>query len=205
MRKNICFIHSYGVNHYRNILEEYASSGNEFFDACDKIFVLYGGESPTKLHNKFEILNINPPDEISSMNFIYDFCQLNTDANICYIHTKGVTKDNECITDWRKYMFYFCCQRFKDRIQDMEKHDTCGTDLRCSPCLHYSGNFWWARSEYISNLCHPSQTFSPLTERHKSEFWICSNKEGRHLSLHDCGIGVYERHLHRYPPERYVK
>lgn len=205
MRKNICFLHTYGVNHYRSILEEYVANGSDFFDTCDRVFVPYGAERPPQLHKKFEIVSINPADEITTMNNIHEYCKTHEDTNICYIHTKGVTKDNECVSDWRRYMFYFCCQKYTDRIKNIEDHDTCGVDLRTTPVLHYSGNFWWARSEYIAKLCRPSQTFSPLTERHKAEFWITSNVNGRHLSIHDCGIGVYERHLHRYQPEKYIK
>ena len=40
--------------------------------------------------------------------------------------------------------------------------------------------------------------------RHNQEFWICYLKQN-HYSLWDCGISVYERHLHEYKETNYVK
>ena len=201
----VCFIHSFGVNHYKSILQDYMNRGKNFFDRCDKIFVTYGGEYPSPIPEKANVIKLAAADEIETMNIIYNYCKANPEDKICYIHTKGVTNDNICITEWRDYMFHFCCEQYEDRIKDLDTYDTCGVDKRDNPVTHYSGNFWWSTASHISKLCSPEQTFSPLTVRHKSEFWICSNKDAKHLSLHDCGIDVYERHLHRYPRERYIK
>lgn len=203
--KVTCFIHSFGVNHYKSVLNEFVTNGKRFFDRCDNIFVCYGGEYPNPIPNKSHVIKLSKPEEMETLNILQDYCKNNVNDKICYIHTKGVTNDNQCITEWRQYMFHFCCEKFEERLEDLNRVDTCGVDLRNTPVLHYSGNFWWSRADYISKLHEPSKTYSPLTERHKSEFWICSNKEAKHLSLHDCGINVYERHLHRYPKERYIK
>ncbi len=202
---NTCFLHSYGVNHFSSILKEYCDGGKDFFEACDNVIVLYGGQYPIPLPEKCRIVKLDIEEEIRSMEFIKEYCRNNQNDKVCYIHTKGVTNDNVCITEWRNYMFHFCCEQYKQRLVDLDTYDTCGVDLRNTPVLHYSGNFWWSTSKHINSLCNPRDTFSPLSERHKAEFWICSGHGGKHLSLHDCGINVYERHLHRYPRERYIK
>ena len=200
---NICYIHSYCVNHYSSILDYYFSKGKEFFDYCDEIRVLYY-DTPPKRYNKEDHISLTTADELETLTHIYKHCQANPNDNICYIHTKGVTNDvsNECISDWRNYMFYFCCQKYKDRIHELSENDTTGVDLRRDPTLHYSGNFWWAKASYLKNLCKPEDTLSALTPRHRAEFWVTSGS-GKHFSAHDCGIGVYERHLHRYPSDKY--
>jgi len=126
------------------------------------------------------------------------------DTYYLYLHTKGVaTPDSPCIDDWRRYMTYFLVERWKDCVKALEDHDTVGVDWRTDYSPHYSGNFWWARGDYLAKLKPPREIPVVITERHKCEFWIGTG-EGRHLSLHDCGIPVLERHLHRYPTERYI-
>jgi hypothetical protein len=198
-----CFLHSYGVNHYESILKEYLDRGSDFFNMCDNLIVTYGGSKPTNIHPKANLIKLEVADEIYTMNIIHKHCKSNLNDKICYLHTKGVTNDNQCITEWRKYMFYFGCIKYNDRLEELKSNDTCGVDLRTTPVLHYSGNFWWANANYISGLNEPNKTYSPLSERHKSEFWVTSKTDARHHSTHDCGINVYERHLHSYPEEKY--
>ena len=81
-----------------------------------------------------------------------------------YFHLKGITRHgNQGIVDWRKYMEYWCIDRWKDCIAKLDEgYDTCGTNYIYSPFLgvdrvprnwnHYSGGFWWARSSYIKKL-----------------------------------------------------
>lgn len=124
-------------------------------------------------------------------------------VNILYIHTKGAsTPNNPCIDDWRKYMLHFNVLKYEDAIFKLTEYDTYGVDLRVDPTLHYSGNFWWSKSNYIKTLPHFNDMPIIISERHKSEFWICYNKK-QHYSAWDCGINVYERHLHRYQNNLY--
>jgi hypothetical protein len=81
-----------------------------------------------------------------------------------YFHLKGITHHgNQGIVDWRKYMEYWCIDRWKDCVAKLDHgHDTCGTNYISGPFLgvdgtikhwnHYSGNFWWAKASYIKKL-----------------------------------------------------
>jgi hypothetical protein len=40
---------------------------------------------------------------------------------------------------------------------------------------HFSGNFWWANSDYIKTL--PTLDPKNIKEYNRGEFWICSNTE----------------------------
>ena len=149
--------------------------------------------------------------ELPTLNFLYNFCIKNIDNNVLYLHTKNVGKEiNLCIEDQINYMLYFLVTKWEKCINNLENFDSCGVDLRNNPVLHYSGNFWWSTSDNIISLPSPVE-FSNLniypnhlnSVRHNQEFWICYNKNKKHISLWDCGIDVYERHLHRYPSHLY--
>ena len=100
-------------------------------------------------------------------------------------------------------MLYFNLKNISNIKKLLIKNDTCGVDLVNDPTTHYSGNFWWSTAEHINSLPSPKDIEVVISERHKCEFWICSKNGGKYSSLHDSGINVYQRHLNRYPKEKY--
>lgn len=98
-------------------------------------------------------------------------------------------------------MTYFLIEQYHKCLESLKNNDTCGVDLRNDPAKHYSGNFWWATAKHINTLPEFKDMPIILSERHKAEFWICSN--GKNDNLWDCGINQFERHLHEYPEEKY--
>jgi hypothetical protein len=131
-----------------------------------------------------------------------------TNDKILYIHTKGVTSNNnECINDWRKYMLYFNVVQHEQASKELENYDTYGVDLVTEPTKHYSGNFWWSNSNHIKKLppideISKADAKAILTIRHNAEFWLMMF-EGKNKSAHNSNINVYERHLHRYDENNY--
>jgi hypothetical protein len=149
--------------------------------------------------------------EVPTLNFLYNFCKENDNYNVLYLHTKNVGKDiNHCIEDQIVYNLHFLIKKWETNINKLIDYDACGVDLRQEPTLHFSGNFWWSKSSYIISLPSPID-FNNLTKypnplnslRHNQEFWICYNNN-KFYSNWDCGISVYERHLHRYSKELYT-
>lgn len=171
------FFHIYEVNDYQNIINEILS----FFDDELKQTIEYSYED----------------NEIKTLNKLRQFSIDNEDYKILYIHTKGVCNKNDNIDSWRQYMSFYNITNYKTMIDKLQFFDVCGIDYREYPQKHYSGNFWWSKSEYIKTLDLPINTYSCLTERHKSEFWICSKTDNCY-SAFDCGVNVYERHLNNY-------
>ncbi len=148
--------------------------------------------------------------ELPTLQYIYEFSNENPDCNVLYLHTKNIGKElNLCIEDQIEYMIHFLITKGEECIDKLQKYNTLGVDLRKEPTLHYSGNFWWSKTNYIKELPEPNK-FNDLSKypnplnslRHNQEFWICYNKNN-HYSLWDCGINCYERHLNRYPKELY--
>jgi len=96
-------------------------------------------------------------------------------CNYWYVHTKGITHFNKPtekqVLDWINLLLYWNIDNWKLAVNSLnnENYDTYGcnmTDPEINP--HYSGNFWWAKSEHIKRL--PSTISNGSTD---PEFWIC--------------------------------
>lgn len=187
----ICFVGSQTIPINENDISKYNINKNIFFIKMTDNLLAY---------------------ELPTLNFLYNFCKENPEYNVLYLHTKNVGKEiNYCIEDQIEYMLYFLVTKWQHCINKLTEYDSCGVDLRNEPTLHYSGNFWWSTASNINSLPSPIEFNNlikypnPLNSiRHNQEFWICYNRNKQNLSLWDCGINVYERHLKRYSRELYI-
>ena len=225
MKKNVIFIHAAILDKCKErvlqFLDKIASSS--LVNNICKIFICFVGNEPVPLNENdlskynlaIEIIRVseNLQDyELPTLQFMYDYCVNNEPQNVLYIHTKNVGKEiNPCIEDQVDYMLHFLVNKWDECLKSLVNHDACGVDLRTEPVLHFSGNFWWATSNHIRSLPSPAE-FNNLSKypnplnsiRHNQEFWICHYTHKKYHSLWDCGIGVYERHMKRYPNELYI-
>ena len=71
-----------------------------------------------------------------------------------YIHSKGVTKLWDTISDWRKCMEFFLVDNADICLNYLyNNYDTVGIMKHPTHIFpHYSGNFWWSTGKYLSNL-----------------------------------------------------
>ena len=74
-------------------------------------------------------------------------------------------------------MTYFILEKMEICINEIYNgYDAVGVDWNEIPNKHFSGNFWWASSEYIKSLppADLEKTFihNLPTERHFAEFWM---------------------------------
>lgn len=216
MHKPTLFIHCGTGN------DRYVSIMNEFFSALDKsgfrnqldVKVCSVG-TPRKNEPWFDPKYHNDDfgrGEFFTLEILRNFCRdAGVGVPVGYIHTKGVFNgfDNPCIIDWRQYMSYFVLERVQDCLKALaEGNDVVGVDWVTEPNKHFSGNFWWATSQYINRLPQidpPNFTIEGApTPRHLAEFWIGYGFP-KVKCLHSSNINVYERHLHRYQRLRYAK
>jgi len=135
---------------------------------------------------KVEILYyINKPDlyETLTLSFLHKFC-CESNVRVFYIHTKGVSRNSpQCQIDWRNLMEYFVIEKHKLCLQELVLNDIVGVnwhlgegymnasskkceDTEVTP--HFSGNFWWANSDYIKRL----PPLYPVKSKYECEFWI---------------------------------
>lgn len=123
--------------------------------------------------------------EFPTLQLLYDSCKGDLFYGL-YLHGKGVSYPYEKNqqgyvggTKWRNYMDYYCITKWMDCVTELNKgYELCGVKLlspRHSPSnkLHYSGNYYWFRSEYIKTLSPPNGLNKK--DRFEAEMWSCSN------------------------------
>lgn len=98
---------------------------------------------------------------------------------ILYFHSKGITRYNLNTQAWRLYMEHCLIQNWADCTKLLDEFDCVGTSYREDTYVgwypHFSGNFWWANTDYLKKLDTTYLSPSPQQIREIQEFWICSN------------------------------
>lgn len=197
------FYHVGQMNHWKEIyceqIARLESSG--LLDAADMLFIGVNGDEPLPIVPKGAIVhrNENHVLEANTLEMMWKFCRDFPDYKVLYFHTKGVTRDGDwpdrplktVSTAWRRYMEYFCIDQWKRCISELDRHDTCGVQLRDKAAYNtltpeeyveydvqfYDGNFWWANASYIRTLDRQYlYTSDGPWLRGKSETWIGSGK-----------------------------
>ena len=205
---NICFIHNCNINNnghvLLDILDRICKSG--LIKELDYIFILNLGPPLCKdqlstISNKIQLINYSRRPNLfekPSINLIRIFSLFNPDTNILYLHSKGVSyyPIPQGINDWRNYMIHFLVDRHKQCLELLTEYDTVGCDYSNSPKEHYSGNFWWARGEYIATLNEITSD-----DRHDCEWWILGNQKVNKYAIFNSHTDHYQN---EYPPEMYI-
>lgn len=213
------FYHVCLINDWLDIVTKQLNSLNEsgLLSESNLLFVSILGDKEqqnifTNLIKKFSNIKI----VISSSNILlYEEPILNylkylseLEVFYCYyLHAKGVsiTEENKtwyhnsqnlnhlknCVNDWREFMEYFQIYRFEDNIELLENFDTCGVNFCEEPTKHYSGNFWWSKSDYIKKLNEVPKLTSQ--NRWLAEFWIGGGKNGKFFNHKTLNGGYKER------------
>ena len=211
MKKCYCFIHSCnksGTKRLNHLLEKLP-------DIFETIFINNIGPE-LKIDNfnfNFNLTNYSNDNllfEIPTINKIKEFSEKNKNCYILYIHTKGVSFDDNYQeeNDWIDMMLYFLyqerCLELLDTYQtlgcnyttDGKDYHPDGTTTTAPP--HYSGNFWWAQSNYLASLPLISET---NFKKNDAEYWL-HKLPHTFFELHHSGIDHYRE---RYPKKKYLK
>jgi hypothetical protein len=166
-------------------------------------------------HPKIEVLYCVDKAELEqslTLSFLRNFASVSEDNHkVFYIHTKGVThKDSIPQADWRTMMEYYTITRFKECLKELEESDIVGTNWhfgeghmgatskKCGGIdvtPHFSGNFWWANTAYLSKL----PVLYPLVSKYQCEFWI---GKGNPFVAELWNSGMHH-HRHPYPEAMY--
>ena len=176
----------------------------------------------TKNNPKLKFYNVNSSaafHEYPTLNFMYEVSKAATEPfYICYLHLKGLTRWGDVnVGDWRDFMNWANIERWQDNITALDNGaDVVGTNYNTVPWPHFSGNFWWAKSEYIATLdilLHPEfklarngTQFTPHPTnphwRFDHEAWVHS-KNPKYFELAK-SLEPGDRHYReRYPSENY--
>lgn len=97
-----------------------------------------------------------------------------------YFHTKGVSRKQDVFHERRRNLDYFILEQYDVCLFWLnQKYDAVGTTLSQFPSLHFSGNFWWAKSSHLDRLSKQAIGDSYLAP----EMYICSNPKGKYISV----------------------
>lgn len=178
------FIHVGVMNDWERILNEEieALQSSELMMHTEEIYVGVSGEKIKVPHGmKLGVWNPRIEEgENETMKFIHQKSKI-LNGNFWYIHTKGArwkieTREKKNADSWRKYMEYFIIHKWRDCIKALKNHDACGVEWTPSDALPkkiFSGNFWWANSNYIRSITKPLIDEIPYDGvRYKAEFFI---------------------------------
>jgi hypothetical protein len=216
IKKNYCFIHSCnlptkGIKRLDYLINELINSRlNLIFE---KIFINNIGEP---IENVWNLPNVDITNyssecnlfEIPTINKIKQFSEININVNILYIHTKGISFDDDYLeeNDWIDMMLHFLLN--KNCINLLNDYDTLGCNYITSGLdyhpdgttttapPHYSGNFWWAKSEYLRTLPLIPEVGVTIN-KNDAEYWLMKLNPN-YLELHHSGVDHYRE---RYPKE----
>lgn len=174
--KILGFFHMSQTNNWANIVPGQWSTFKEsgLYDASDKIYVIHNGvtdpdKAPELPDNLLDEIKNDPKVIYEAINSRYSFefptlCLLQKIAKeskepfyAYYFHSKGAATANHMIKNpaywWMKYLMHYNITKWQQCIDKLEeKYEACGVEWRTVPLKHFSGNFWWATSEYIKKL-----------------------------------------------------
>jgi len=144
--------------------------------------------------SRIEYDKSNVYDEVQTMKHLQEHAK-REDAQFLYFHSKGITaawrmreeKHSQAFVNyylWRKFLQWGCIENWKLCVDKLETHSAAGVNFGTWPVPHYSGTFWWTKSEYVRKLpdinendwwsvlmrTTPLNTFN--SNRNKPEMWI---------------------------------
>lgn len=154
-----------------------------------KIKLLYAGES--QKYERPALLHMRGQSE-------KEYC------NYWYTHTKGLrwfnTPKENNVVDWINLLIYWNITKWEEAISNLKTHDVYGCNFTETPAPHFSGNFWWATSEYVRKL--PAFIASGYND---PEFWLFLGNPGYKnvFSSGLEGMGHYDNRFERnkYAPD----
>jgi len=128
----------------------------------EKVYVAYATENA--LYYEYPTLNMLKDDADAAKGEFYGY----------YFHTKGTSKPDDHSRPWREYMNHYVLRLWNKSVEALDAgYETSGCNwIVAKECWehHYSGNFWWFRSNYIKVL--PSLLILQRTNRYEAEMWL---------------------------------
>lgn len=127
--------------------------------------------------------------EFPTLNMLREFSTQHTYYAL-YLHTKGVTRPSDSVSDWRACMLYWLVERWRECVAKLTHgYDCVGINQVDSPVRHFQGNFWWAKTQFIRKLSPVQQVrYRPSchdqTDRHKAEFWLLGKGANAYMPYH---------------------
>jgi hypothetical protein len=123
--------------------------------------------------------------EFPTLRVLWEHCRgVSSSSHFAlYLHTKGASKVGDGDREWRRELMDFAVRDWRTRLCELD-----GGRLTSGPRFvgwgageegafvdaygHYSGNIWWAASDYVSWLPNPEIYNRDDSNRYAAEAWI---------------------------------
>ena len=198
--KILVFWHIAEVGNWRIIAPQqwWRLQATGLLDACDKLHVSFVGApepgglrigTPADPHYRAPLLAEHPkvewwehPDreqfEFPTLGRMHRAAVESPEPfHACYFHVKGaMTADHQRRNPaywWQQYMEHHVLSGWRRCVRLLDEgHELLGCDIRFAPALHFSGNFFWATSEYLKRL-PPMENYHAThrSDRVMAEMW----------------------------------
>lgn len=153
--------------------------------SCDTILEEYMKQYDKFLPLKSAIIPDKKTYENGTVNAMINYAKESTEKFYAlYIHTKGTSNVSEAQQAWRRIMMYWLVSNHKLCI-DILNRDFYTVGLFYTTCAeicrkHYSGNFWWADSNYLKLLT----PIKIMDNRYNAEMILFTkHQQQKHISL----------------------
>lgn len=223
-KSNNIFWHICQMNNWKNVVEDqYATIINsKLINVIDKIFINFTGTDHKEINflkdkePKIEIINFTTKYndyERPCLHKMLEWSQVNK-SNILYIHTKGVSRPkNHNVWLWRKMLEKWLIFEHTECINLLFDNDVVGVNFLDSGlkyqkisnenhCVHFSGNFWWSKTEYIKTLPKIREDISDLSANR--QHWLCERWIMVHypnIKYHEIFSTKYKHFYNMSPPK----
>lgn len=205
------FFHCYLKYDYGKILlnkcKKMKISG--LYDNLNKIHVMLSGDVQAhepflkevmSLYPKIEYVVVQDPlfnNEPDTLNYMVMKAQeYETNTPMLYMHTKGITHIDPTlrrnIDGWVRYLDLYTIAKWEECVEALKTNDVAGGLYADNPMKHFSGNFWWANSDYIKTL--PRLNKYNINEFNRGEFWICSNTNNVYPVSMNAPVDLYHNY-----------
>lgn len=180
------------LNNYLEIIEEQMLLLKKGLLNKTKKLILFitkydqNDENLTQLLSKFnendKFILVTSPDNLYEKFAINNYQKYINDQEyyVYYFHIKGVGG----INNWygnsiRKVLNFYTLEKYNINIKLLKSYDAVGCSLSLYPKKHFSGNFWWSKSNYVKNLNSINDNQGYLAP----EMYILSNDNCNPISL----------------------
>jgi hypothetical protein len=196
----VAFYNVYGSKHsqFKHIVREQIDTmkATGLMKMMDMVYYTTSGDAGSTFRineTKFSHLKDWGPEgsEDQTLGLLYRYCKRHPQTKVLYLHDKGSFHTNRDNEKFRKTLNCFVLN--PNCISALDKYDTCGFKLSPIPWMHYTGNFWWARCNYINKL------IDPLTPRINETFMAQAKKFGEQKCTAVLGRYFSEAWMASYP------
>ena len=135
---------------------------------------------PFKTKIRFIVTKENLYEKFALRNFWY-YVNKKEPFYLYYFHTKGVSHSprETQFHETRRNLDYFILEKHAICTYWLDRgYDAVGVALSLFPSLHFSGNFWWAKSSHLEKL---PREIRPTY--YAPEMYVCSHPNGRYISI----------------------